>query len=88
MQIGIPNEVHKGERRAATTPEVAQQLQKLGFSVAVENGAGESASYPNEAFREVGVEVVVDVRKLWSASAISWIPSYTAVSGAVVQIPW
>ena len=70
MQIGIPNEVHKGERRVATTPEVAQQLQKLGFSVAVESGAGESASYPDEAFREVGVEVVDDVRKLWSASDI------------------
>ena len=45
MQIGIPNEIYEGECRVATTPEVAQHLQKLGFSVAVEQGAGESASF-------------------------------------------
>ena len=38
MRIGIPKELHDGERRVATTPEVAAQLQKLGFTVAVETG--------------------------------------------------
>lgn len=70
MQIGIPKEVHEGERRVATTPEVAQQLQKLGFTVAVEKGAGESASYPDDAFREAGVEVIDDAKQLWSSSDI------------------
>ena len=43
MRIGIPKELHDGERRVATTPEVAAQLQKLGFTVAVETGAGAAA---------------------------------------------
>ena len=42
MKIGIPREIHEEERRVATTPEVAAQLQKLGFSVAIEAGAGAS----------------------------------------------
>ena len=35
MKIGVPKEIHPGEHRVATTPEVAQQLQKLGFEVAL-----------------------------------------------------
>ena len=41
MRIGVPKEIHDGERRVATTPDVAGQLQKLGFTVAIEAGAGE-----------------------------------------------
>ena len=40
MTIGVPRETHDGEMRVATTPEVAAQLQKLGFAVSVETGAG------------------------------------------------
>ena len=35
MTIGVPREIHEGEMRVATTPDVAAQLLKLGFSVAV-----------------------------------------------------
>jgi len=31
MKIGIPKEIHRGEKRVATTPEVAGRLQKLGY---------------------------------------------------------
>ena len=34
MKIGVPKEIHAGERRVATTPDVASQLQKLGYNVA------------------------------------------------------
>ena len=40
MMIGIPREVHSGERRVAATPESATQLIKLGFKVSLESGAG------------------------------------------------
>jgi len=50
MQIGIPKEIHEGERRVATTPEVAEHLRKLGFSVAIQKGAGTAASFPDEAY--------------------------------------
>ena len=29
MKIGIPKEIYPGEKRVATTPEVAKQLMKL-----------------------------------------------------------
>lgn len=70
MQIGIPKEIYEGECRVATTPEVAQHLQKLGFTVAVESGAGEAASFPDESYRDAGVEVVAEAAELWSSSDI------------------
>jgi NAD(P) transhydrogenase subunit alpha len=70
MRIGVPKEIHDGERRVATTPEVAEKLMKLGFTVAVESGAGISADLSDEAFREAGVEVVSDVKALWASSDI------------------
>ena len=70
MRIGIPREIHDGERRVATTPEVVKQLKQLGFSVQIEAGAGEAASLPDAAFTAAGAEVVSDVRSLWSSSDI------------------
>jgi NAD(P) transhydrogenase subunit alpha len=70
MQIGIPKEIHEGERRVATTPEVAKHLQKLGFDVAVESGAGAAANYPDELFREAGVEIIETAADLWERSDI------------------
>ena len=70
MKIGVPKELHAGEKRVATTPEVAEKLQKLGFSVAVEKGAGEAANFSDEAYREAGVEIIEDANSLWASSDI------------------
>jgi proton-translocating NAD(P)+ transhydrogenase subunit alpha len=70
MKIGVPKEIHEGEMRVATTPEVASQLQKLGFTVAIEAGAGVPASFDDAAFRAAGVEVIDDPRQLWASSDI------------------
>ncbi|MES9855418.1 MAG: Re/Si-specific NAD(P)(+) transhydrogenase subunit alpha [Sedimenticola sp.] len=66
MKIGVPKEVHEGECRVALTPETAEQIQKLGFSVALETGAGEKAHFTDEAYREAGVEIYEDVKALWT----------------------
>ena len=70
MKIGVPSETHPGERRVAITPDVAEQLQKLGFSVSIESGAGETASFGDGAYGAAGVEVVQDRAELWSGSDI------------------
>ena len=70
MKIGVPSETHPGEKRVAITPDVAEQLQKLGFSVAIESGAGETASFGDGAYGAAGVEVVQDRAELWSGSDI------------------
>jgi len=40
QRIGVPREIFPGEKRVATVPDVVEKLIKLGFSVAVESGAG------------------------------------------------
>ena len=40
MRIGIPREIHHGEKRVAGVPSTVQQLIKAGFEVQVEGGAG------------------------------------------------
>ena len=70
MKIGVPSETHPGEKRVAITPDVSEQLQKLGFSVAIESGAGETASFGDGAYGAAGAEVVQDRAELWSGSDI------------------
>ena len=45
MRIGIPRERLTNETRVAATPKTVEQLLKLGFTVAVESGAGQLASF-------------------------------------------
>ncbi len=70
MKIGIPKEIHPGERRVAATPETAEWLRKLGFSMAIETKAGVNANFSDDAYREKGVEVVEDPKALWGTSDI------------------
>ena len=70
MKIGVPKEVHTGERRVATTPEVAAQLLNMGFEVAIEAGAGAAASYADAAYKEAGCEIVATSKELWNAADI------------------
>ena len=70
MKIGIPKEVQVGEARVATTPEAADKLIKLGFSVAVETGAGDAASISDDAYRQAGAEIIDSTEALWIQSDI------------------
>ena len=99
MRIGIPREVFPGEKRVATTPDVAAKLIKLGYSVAIEQGAGAAADLGDDAYRAVGVEVLPDAATLWSTSDIVFKvrgpladgPDETALlreGGALVSFLW
>jgi NAD(P) transhydrogenase subunit alpha len=70
MKIGIPREIHEGERRIATTPAVVSDLRQLGYAVQIEAGAGAAASFTDDAFRQAGAELVADPRALWQSSDI------------------
>ena len=70
MRIGVPKEIHAGEKRVATTPEVVSHLAKLGFDVAVETGAGTAASFDDDAYEAAGATVIPDAESLWSSSDI------------------
>ena len=70
LKVGIPKEIAPGEKRVALTPETAGRIQKLGYDLAIESGAGEEANFSDEAYREAGVKVVPDAGALWSGSDI------------------
>ncbi|PVZ64377.1 Re/Si-specific NAD(P)(+) transhydrogenase subunit alpha [Pelagibaculum spongiae] len=57
MLIGIPRESLAGETRVAATPATVEQLQKLGFTIAVESGAGEAASFQDAAYENSGASI-------------------------------
>lgn len=70
LQIGIPLEIATGERRVATVPEVVEKLIKLGFSVAVQSGAGAGANFDDDAYRAAGASIAATAAELWSGSDI------------------
>ncbi|MCK9607242.1 MAG: Re/Si-specific NAD(P)(+) transhydrogenase subunit alpha [Methylomonas sp.] len=70
MKIGVPKEIHDGEKRVATTPEAADKIIKLGFQMCIESGAGLLANISDEAYREVGVEVLPDAKSVWQQADI------------------
>ncbi|GAA4732038.1 Re/Si-specific NAD(P)(+) transhydrogenase subunit alpha [Nocardioides endophyticus] len=57
MRIGIPRESRPGETLVAATSTTAVQLQKLGYDVVVESGAGVASAQPDEAFTAADVSV-------------------------------
>jgi NAD(P) transhydrogenase subunit alpha len=57
VRIAVPKETAPGERRVALVPEVVKKLAASGFDVVVEGGAGEGASFSDEAYRAAGAEI-------------------------------
>ncbi|HKB53597.1 MAG TPA: NAD(P)(+) transhydrogenase (Re/Si-specific) subunit alpha, partial [Ramlibacter sp.] len=70
MLIGVPTETIPGEKRVATVPEVVEKLIKLGFSVAVQSGAGDAANCSDDAYRAAGAQIIEGAGKLFAAADI------------------
>ncbi len=70
LKVGTPKEVQGGEARVAMTPDSAKQLQKLGYSCAIQAGAGEAAGFLDSAYEEAGVEIVKTAATLWKSSDV------------------
>ena len=70
MQIGVPAETMPDEKRVATVPAVVEKLVKLGFTVAVQSGAGDAANFSDDAYRAAGAQIVPDARTAWQQSDI------------------
>jgi len=70
LLIGVPRETAAEEKRVATVPDVVEKLIKLGFSVAVQSGAGDAANFADDTYRAAGAEVVPTAAELWAKSDI------------------
>ncbi len=57
MKIAVLKEQSDGERRVSATPETVKKYMALGASVAVEAGAGDSASIADAGYVDAGAEV-------------------------------
>ncbi|MGD9588032.1 MAG: Re/Si-specific NAD(P)(+) transhydrogenase subunit alpha [Pyrinomonadaceae bacterium] len=69
-KIGIPTEVHPGEKRVAATPQTILKLKKLGFDVAVQAGAGHEINATDAEYQEAGASIVADADELWASSDV------------------
>ena len=68
--IGIPKEIHPGERRVAATPQTILKLKKLGFDVAVEAGAGNEINASDAEYQEAGASIIADAAELWRTADV------------------
>jgi NAD(P) transhydrogenase subunit alpha len=57
VRIAVVKETAAGERRVAATPETVRKFIALGASLAVETGAGETASIGDSAFADAGAQI-------------------------------
>ncbi len=84
MRIAVLKERAAGESRVALTPETAKKFVALGATVAVEEGAGMTASIPDEAYREAGAEVGAAAQVVKDADIVLGVqaPDVAALDGA------
>lgn len=69
-RIGVPLESYPQECRVAVTPDTAQKLQKLGFDVLVQRGAGEQASFADALYEAVGCHLLESRYEIFNQSDI------------------
>ena len=70
MRLAVLRERHAFETRAAATPETVKKLIALGLSVAVEAGAGKSASISDADFQAAGAEIAEDAARALEGAGI------------------
>lgn len=58
MRVFIPKEQRPGEKRVAALPEVVGKIINLGYTVAVESGAGAAAYASDADYAEIGATIV------------------------------
>ena len=70
MIIAIPKETKAGENRVALTPDIVKQLVKSGFTIEIETGAGERASFSNQNYIDAGATIVDNAATLLASADV------------------
>ncbi len=70
LTISIPKETALGECRVAATPDTSKVLQKMGFQVCIESGAGELSGFSDDAYGSAGCEIIAQTVALWDKADI------------------
>jgi len=70
MIIGVPKELHPGERRVALVPGVLPSLTKASLEVVIERSAGGPAGFPDGAYVEKGARIATSRDQLFADAEI------------------
>ncbi len=70
MKVGVPAEIFPNELRVAATPKTIKRLQKQGFEVYIQKGAGLKANFSDKDFEEAGAKLVNSASEIYSQSDI------------------
>jgi H+-translocating NAD(P) transhydrogenase subunit alpha len=84
MHIGVPAETRPNEARVAATPETVKKYVGAGHRVTIERGAGNAASFPDEAFAAAGAELV-DASTAFGAELVLKVQSPTETELALMK---
>jgi NAD(P) transhydrogenase subunit alpha len=68
--ISVPKEITEGEKRVALVPEVVSKLNKHGFQVIVENGAGLEAGFPDAQYIAAGARIAEGAKEVYGSADI------------------
>ncbi|HUZ79192.1 MAG TPA: Re/Si-specific NAD(P)(+) transhydrogenase subunit alpha [Thermoplasmata archaeon] len=85
VRIGVPKETAPGERRVALVPEVVKRLVRSGVEVAIENGAGAAAGYPDASYAEAGAQVTSERGIIFRSNVLLKVQAPTLEE--IAQIP-
>mmetsp|Transcript_27869 Transcript_27869/g.32006 ORF Transcript_27869/g.32006 Transcript_27869/m.32006 type:complete len:406 (-) Transcript_27869:2308-3525(-) len=70
LTIGIVTETFDGENRVSATPDSVTNLIKSGFTVIVQSGAGDNASFNDASYIEAGAIVLTDAEQIFQDADI------------------
>lgn len=70
MIVGIPKEIMPGEDRVSASPETVKLMTQQGWTVLVEEGAGEGAFYHDPEYREAGAHMLKDCQDLYDKAEV------------------
>ena len=66
MNIGIPSEVKRDERRVSLPPAAIRDFTQRNHRVFVQNGAGIGSGFPDSDYRDAGATLLPDADELWA----------------------
>jgi len=82
LTIGVPKELHPGERRVALVPSAIGPLKRAGLQVVVQAGAGDQAGFADALYAEQGAGVVQSRAEAFAADCVVQVRSCGASEAA------
>lgn len=70
MDIGIPKEVKKDERRVGATPDTVRAFAEAGHTVFVQTGAGAAIGFSDEMYCKAGAKIALTAKQVYESEMI------------------